>query len=112
MERKNSKAKNILTPNMTPNIIMQRRIHMSQWEKLLHKILMLEPDVRFEELKKILENYGYKISSPKGGSSHCTFRKQGCSPVTIPRHKPIKKVYVEMVREIIEKEDADNEKSR
>ena len=39
-----------------------------------------------------------------GGSSHCTFRKKGCMPVTIPMHEPIKKVYVEMVKEVIESE--------
>lgn len=36
--------------------------------------------------------------------SHCTFRKEGCRPVTIPKHEPIKKVYVEMVKEVIESE--------
>ena len=44
------------------------------------------------------------MSQPKGGSSHCTFRKEGCRPVTIPKHEPIKKVYVEMVKEVIESE--------
>lgn len=28
---------------------------MSQWEKLLERIKSLTPDIRFEELKKILE---------------------------------------------------------
>lgn len=45
-----------------------------------------------------------KCTSRKGGSSHCTFRKEGCRPVTIPRHEPVKKVYVEMVKEVIESE--------
>ena len=35
---------------------------------------------------------------------HYTFRKQGCMPITIPKHEPIKKVYVEMVRQIVESE--------
>ena len=42
--------------------------------------------------------------SPRSGSSHYTFRKPGCQPITIPKHKPIKKVYVEMVRNIVESE--------
>ena len=33
-----------------------------------------------------------------------TFRKPGCQPITIPKHEPIKKVYVEMVRNIVESE--------
>lgn len=81
---------------------------MSQWDKLLQKILSLSNDVRFEELQKILEHYGYTLTAPKGGSSHYTFRKKGCQPITIPKHKPIKKVYVQMVKQVIESE-ADNE---
>lgn len=49
------------------------------------------------------------MNSPKGGSSHYTFRKCGCMPVTIPKHEPIKKVYVEMVRQIVESETRKDE---
>ncbi len=45
------------------------------------------------------------MNSPKGGSSHYTFRKKRCMPITIHKHEPIKRVYVEMVRLIIEKEE-------
>lgn len=37
------------------------------------------------------------------------FRKQGCMPITIPKHEPIKKVYVEMVRQIVESEAKNDE---
>lgn len=47
--------------------------------------------------------------SPKSGSSHYTFRKDGGMPITIPKHEPIKKVYVEMVRQIVESEEKNNE---
>lgn len=82
---------------------------MSKWDKLLLKITNLSKDIRFEELKKILESYGYHMNMPRGGSSHYTFRKEGKNPITIPKHNPIKKVYVEMVRKIIENEEANNE---
>lgn len=82
---------------------------MSKWEKLLARIISLSKDVRFDELRKVLESYGYEMKSPRGGSSHYTFRKDGCSPITIPKHEPIKKVYVEMVRDIVEREAAKNE---
>ena len=36
-------------------------------------------------------------------------RKQGKSPITIPKHEPIKKVYVEMVRKVVESEERENE---
>ena len=64
---------------------------MSKWDKLLEKIGSLSKDMRFDELRKVLESYGYRMSQSKSGSSHCTFRKEGCRPVTIPKHEPIKK---------------------
>lgn len=77
---------------------------MSKWDKLLVRICALSKDLRFDELRKVLESYGYQMSAPRGGSSHYTFRKTGCSPITIPKHEPIKKVYVEMVRQVVEGE--------
>ena len=61
--------------------------------------------MRFEELRKVLESYGYTMKRPSGGSSHCTFRKEGRNPITIPIHEPIKTVYVQMVKEVIETEE-------
>ena len=81
---------------------------MSKWDKLIIRICNLSKDLRFDELRKVLESCGYKMNAPRRGSSHYTFRKQGCTPITIPKHEPIKKVYVEMVRRIVESE-ADNE---
>ena len=82
---------------------------MSQWDKLLQRICSLSKDLRFDELRKILESYGYTMVAPKGGSSHYTFRKAGCSPITIPKHEPIKRVYVDMVRNVVESEESKNE---
>lgn len=78
---------------------------MSQWDKLLQKILSLSNDLRFKDLQKVLESYGYKLTAPKSGSSHYTFRKNGCNPITIPKHEPIKKIYVLMVKQVIESEE-------
>ncbi|MBF1089954.1 MAG: type II toxin-antitoxin system HicA family toxin [Solobacterium sp.] len=75
---------------------------MSKWDKLLSKILSLSKDMRFQELKRVLEYYGYQMTAPSSGSSHYTFRKPGKNPITIPKHEPIKKIYVEMVRKIVE----------
>lgn len=82
---------------------------MSKWDKLLTRICDLSKDLRFDELRKVLESYGYEMNAPKGGSSHCIFRKPGCQPITIPKHEPIKKVYVEMVKQIVESEANNNE---
>ena len=99
----------ILTPNATPNIIKERKIQMSKWDKLIARICNLSKDLRFIELQKVLETYGYRMDAPRGGSSHYTFRKQGKNPITIPKHEPIKKVYVLMVRKVVESEERENE---
>ena len=84
---------------------------MSQWEKLLEKIKCLDNNMRFSELEKVLKYYGYKKGCPRSGSSHFTFRKPGCNPITIPSHKPIKTVYVKMIKNIVESEDS-NQKQK
>lgn len=48
---------------------------MSKWDKLLAKICSLSKELRFDELRKVLESCGYEMKAPKGGSSHFTFRK-------------------------------------
>lgn len=78
---------------------------MSQWDKLIKRIRNLSKDLRFDELRKVLESYGYVMNAPRSGSSHYTFRKIGCVPITVPKHEPIKRVYVEMVRQIVESEE-------
>ena len=82
---------------------------MSQWDKLLARIHSLSRDLRFDELRKVLESYGYEMHAPRGGSSHYTFRKPGCQPITIPKHEPIKKAYVELVRQVLESEAKNDE---
>ena len=84
---------------------------MSQFEKLLQRIHDLSKELRFDEVRKVLEAYGYTMTAPRSGSSHYTFRKPGCSPITIPKHEPIKKVYVLLVKEAIESEVSDLERS-
>ena len=82
---------------------------MSQCDKLIARICNLSKDLRFDELRKVLESYGYVMDAPRSGSSHYTFRKPGCMPITIPKHEPIKKVYVEMVKQVVESEAKNNE---
>ena len=84
---------------------------MSKWDKLIQKIKLLDKDLRFEEIQKVLEYLGYEVKVPRGGSSHYTFRKRGCRKITIPKHRVIKTVYVEMIRDVIEEEEKRNENS-
>ena len=80
---------------------------MSQWDKLIERICSLSKDLRFDELRRVLESCGYEMKRP--GSSHCTFRKSGCAPITIPVHEPIKVTYVRMVRDVVESEAKNSE---
>ena len=80
---------------------------MSTWDKLIARILAEDRNMRFDDLRKVLESYGYTMRRPAGGSSHCTFRKKGRNPITIPVHEPIKVTYVLMVKEVIEMEEQD-----
>ena len=78
---------------------------MSKFDKLLARIKKLDGNMRFEEVRTVLESYGYEMRGPSSGSSHMTFRKPGCSPITIPTHEPFKKVYIMMVKEVVESEE-------
>ena len=82
---------------------------MLKWDKLITRICNLSKDLRFDELRKVLESYRYEINAPRSGSSHYTFRKQGCMPITIPKHEPLQTVYIEMVRQIVEGEAKNDE---
>ena len=74
---------------------------MSQLDKLIEDILRLDPNVRFEELYKVLVRLGYTPGTPRSGSSHYTFRKPGCMPITIPKKSPVNKAYISIVADAI-----------
>ena len=74
---------------------------MSQWDKLINEILREDLTLRFADLCRALEKIGYTPRQPRGGSSHYTFRKPGCTPITIPKHAPINKAYIAMVAEAV-----------
>ena len=53
-----------------------------------------------------MKSFGYVMNAPRSGSSHYTFRKPGCQPITMQKYEPIKKAYVEMVKQVVESECA------
>lgn len=75
---------------------------MSKKEKLLNTIKNNPKNVRFKDLKKILEDIGYKAINR--GGSHYVFTKENSESLTIPYKKPVKIIYVKQVIKIIEKE--------
>lgn len=81
---------------------------MTKLQKLKNRLYNLDTSLRFEQLVKLLEEYGYSAFETGGGSSHITFRKKGRPPITVPRHNPIKKAYIEIIRNAIIEEDKEN----
>ena len=80
---------------------------MSQLEKALQKLFSLPKEMRYEELKSILERFGF--AGTESGSSHITYRKDGYPNITIPRHGNIHRVYVKMIRDVIAEVQKDEE---
>ena len=52
---------------------------MSKWDKLLTRICTLSKDLRFDELRKVLESYGYEMNAPKGWKQSLYIQKNGLS---------------------------------
>lgn len=73
---------------------------MPPLHKLLERIQKNPTNVRFEDLDRLLLGYGYSRRSASG--SHRIYSKQGCSPITIPEHRPVKEIYVKQVLRMIE----------
>ena len=74
--------------------------------KLLKSILKNRKTVRFEELDRLLREFGYEPKQPRGGSSHYVYRKEGCYPITVPFKRPyLKEVYVRQVIKLLKLEE-------
>ena len=76
---------------------------MSKWEKLIAAILRRDKGLRFDQLYQALEKMGYTAEQPRGGSSHYTFRKPGCMPITLPKQSNMNKAYIELVAKEVER---------
>lgn len=78
-------------------------VYVSQWQKLIDAILRKDKNLRFEDLCKALIKIGYTMEQPRSGSSHYTFRKAKCMPVTIPKQSPMNRAYIELVADAVRK---------
>lgn len=70
----------------------------------------LFPDLLFEELRRILLEYGFEERQPGRGGSHHTFCK-GETQITLPKNQRMLKVYVEAVRDAVSTEEDLNGKN-
>lgn len=75
---------------------------MSKKDKLFQKIKNNPKNVKFEILKKLLEECGYK--GINNGGSHWVFTKENAPSITIPFKKPIKVIYVKHTITILQEQ--------
>ena len=71
---------------------------MSSKDKLLKSIENNPKDVKFNDIKKLLEWFGFELVSVTG--SHHKFKCDDKS-VVVPYHKPIKEVYIKQILDLI-----------
>lgn len=69
---------------------------MSNIDKLILKMKRQPNGIRFQELAKVLEFYGYTLKA-KTGTSHRQFINQDGNVITIKEENPLKAVYVKDV---------------
>jgi predicted RNA binding protein YcfA (HicA-like mRNA interferase family) len=72
---------------------------MSKKDKLLRRILDNPTNVRFQELQKLLDQYGFILERVTG--DHYIYKKPGFRPISVPFTHPVKSYVVREVIKII-----------
>lgn len=75
---------------------------MAKTTKLIDKIKNNPNNVSFEDIRKLLEFFGFEIRKQSSGTSHFVFYKKGCGPITIPFRKPMRRYIVKEIINLIE----------
>lgn len=73
--------------------------------KLVGKILANRKNVEYNDLKRLLEGFGFECRQPRGGSSHYVFRRPNTNPITVPKNRPVNKTYVDQVIDLLNLEE-------
>ena len=91
---------------------------MTRLKKLYQQALRTPGSVRFSDLDRLLQRYGFKVAQAGGGTSHFNYRRGRRVRLTVPNHghDSIKAVYVrevlaalEQIRQEPEKEEEGHE---
>lgn len=62
---------------------------------MLEKMRLNPRDWRFEQIRSLLEHYGFVMRQPSGGGSHAIFAHPDLDFIlSIPRARPIKPFYI------------------
>ncbi len=78
---------------------------MGQLEKLIEKMRRLPPEMRYEEVARVLEAHGFKEVRSSG--SHHVFRHPDGRMQIVPKHKGqvVKTTYLRQVHKLLELEE-------
>ncbi|MFZ5899546.1 MAG: hypothetical protein ACOYU7_10380 [Bacillota bacterium] len=77
---------------------------MTKLRKLYASIVKNPKDVDFEDLDRILRQYGFIRRQPGKGSSHYTYHHPGLVDIlTVPYNRPVKAIYVRQAIAAIER---------
>ncbi|MEM6428890.1 MAG: type II toxin-antitoxin system HicA family toxin [Deinococcota bacterium] len=75
---------------------------MTKKEKLIQQLTSLPTDMRFSDVRKVLEWHGYELRRSSG--SHFMFRKDGFPRLDIPKRdgKTVARAYLKMIADALE----------
>jgi predicted RNA binding protein YcfA (HicA-like mRNA interferase family) len=78
-------------------------VEKNRRQKRRHKIAQNPKNVRFEDLQRLLEDYGFELKRTKG-SHHAFIGYVGDEKMTliVPYHRPLKEVYVKQVLSLLD----------
>lgn len=78
---------------------------MTQRDKLIERIRARPPEADFNDVRRLLEAFGWTLSRQKG--SHMHFTKPGEHTITIPRlhGRKVKRVYLDLIIKYLELDD-------
>jgi len=77
-----------------------RPARSSQQERLYARVEATRKNCHFDDVARLLEAYGYEQRRQKG--SHVVFKRPGRSPITVPKARPVKEHYVDVVLGVID----------
>jgi predicted RNA binding protein YcfA (HicA-like mRNA interferase family) len=78
---------------------------MSKLAKLIRSFLANPPDVRFEDVRYVLEAFGFQEKRSRG--SHHTFENEMGKVIVVPKKggQKVKRFYVQRIVELLKLED-------
>jgi predicted RNA binding protein YcfA (HicA-like mRNA interferase family) len=79
---------------------------MGQLEKLIAKMRRLPPEMRYEEVERVLLGYGFELVRSSG--SHQVFRHPDGRTQVVPKHRGqvVKNTYLRQVLKLLQEEEA------